>query len=404
MLISKVRRRVLWNDEAAPRNRNDIPRRAILATLVLAGVRIYELCGLTGDDVDLASGRIRVRRAVTRTDAGERVIPMVPSLREALVDHRATYPYGGADLVFGTRTGSRNSPDNIRSRIVAGAHLRANERLSERSRPQIGHLTPHTLRRTFASLLAETGVSPRRAMYLLGHTDPKLTMGVYQHVLDLSAEGEQTLTRVLGGDVSEIGSMLSGRSPRPTQKASFRHSNKHLRRSKRSRLRVRGRFRMLKGPRLRAFHEERMKGLEPSTFCMARNGHVTLHDRGSPAKSRFLLRLSSGVLVLFRTIRPRLSEPFRNTIVRCPASAFLTSQTALRLDAGRCRRAATRQRGSFQPARRGQLLTGLDTARGTGLEPLQPLPTHHRHRGQNDLAAWPNPRRARALRRTDAER
>ncbi len=129
---------------------------------------------------------------------------MVPTLREPLVDHRATHPYSGADYVFGTRTGSRNSPDNIRSRIVAGAHQRANERLGERSRPLIGHLTPHTLRRTFASLLGETGVSPRRAMYLLGHTDPKLTMGVYQHVLDLSAEGDETLARVLGGDVTKM--------------------------------------------------------------------------------------------------------------------------------------------------------------------------------------------------------
>ncbi len=212
VLVSKVRRRLLWNEEAAPRNRNDIPRRAILATLVLAGVRISELCGLVGEDVDLASGRIRVRRDVTKTDAGERFIPIVPALREALVDHRATHHYCGGDFVFGTRTGGRNSPDNIRARIVAGAHQRANERLADASRPGIGHLTPHTLRRTFASLLAESGVSPRRAMYLLGHTDPKLTMSVYQQVLDLSAEGERTLASVLGGDLVEVGLMLSGRS------------------------------------------------------------------------------------------------------------------------------------------------------------------------------------------------
>ncbi len=34
-------------------------------------------------------------------------------------------------------------------------------------------------------------------MYLLGHADPKLTMSVYQHVLDRGAEGEETLARVL---------------------------------------------------------------------------------------------------------------------------------------------------------------------------------------------------------------
>jgi hypothetical protein len=37
----------------------------------------------------------------------------------------------------------------------------------------------------FASLLAEVGVSPGRAMYLIGHTGPALTMRVYQQVLDM---------------------------------------------------------------------------------------------------------------------------------------------------------------------------------------------------------------------------
>jgi integrase len=56
---------------------------------------------------------------------------------------------------------------------------RANELLVEQEQREIGHMTPHTLRRTFASILAEVGVPPRRAMYQLGHTDPTLTMRVY---------------------------------------------------------------------------------------------------------------------------------------------------------------------------------------------------------------------------------
>jgi len=224
VLVSKIRRRLLWADDAEPRNRNDIPRRAILATLVLSGLRISELCGLIGEDVDLASGRIRVRRTVTKTDAGERIIPMVPALREALVDYRATRPYTAAEFVFRTRTGGRNDPDNIRARVVAGAHQLASERLAGADRPGIGHLTPHTLRRTFASLLAESGVSPRRAMYLLGHTDPKLTMSVYQQVLDLGEEGERTLARVLGGGLPEVGLMLSGRTSGPAKRGPFRHA------------------------------------------------------------------------------------------------------------------------------------------------------------------------------------
>jgi hypothetical protein len=37
-----------------------------------------------------------------------------------------------------------------------------------------------TLRRTFASILAVCDVPPRRAMYLMGRTDPTLTLAVYQ--------------------------------------------------------------------------------------------------------------------------------------------------------------------------------------------------------------------------------
>ena len=59
---------------------------------------------------------------------------------------------------------------------------RANELLAGREQPLIGQMTPHTLRRTFGSILAEVGVPPRRAMYLLGHTDPTLTTRVYQQV------------------------------------------------------------------------------------------------------------------------------------------------------------------------------------------------------------------------------
>jgi integrase len=64
----------------------------------------------------------------------------------------------------------------------AGLDL-ALELLEAEGRPPIAYRTPHTLRRTFASILAACDVPPRRAMYLLGRTDPKLTLAVYQQVL-----------------------------------------------------------------------------------------------------------------------------------------------------------------------------------------------------------------------------
>ncbi|HEY6775584.1 MAG TPA: tyrosine-type recombinase/integrase [Thermoleophilaceae bacterium] len=71
-------------------------------------------------------------------------------------------------------------------------------------------MTPHTLRRSFASILAEVGVAPRRAMYPLGHTDPTLTMRVYQLVLDMGGAVE-TLERVRGCTIHEALATYSGR-------------------------------------------------------------------------------------------------------------------------------------------------------------------------------------------------
>jgi integrase len=156
--------------------RTIVPRRAIIAALALAGPRVSEACLFDGAHMDFARGAIRFPRV--KTDASERVVPMVPSLREVLVAHRAEFMYEPGQPVFATRSGRRNTPDNIRNRILAPANARANELLRERGLPEIANLKPHTLRRMFASILAECGVPPRRAMYLLGHTDSSFTMRV----------------------------------------------------------------------------------------------------------------------------------------------------------------------------------------------------------------------------------
>lgn len=175
-LIRKVRRGELWTDRAEPRNRNDIPRHAIFITFVLAGPRVAELCALQAPHVDTATGRVSI--AGTKTEAADRVVPLVPALRDVLLEHRMDV---AADRgpAFPTRHGTNQNPDNIRTRILKPICLKANALLEAEGRLPIAHLTPHTLRRTFASILAVCNVPPRRATYLLGHTDPTLTMRVY---------------------------------------------------------------------------------------------------------------------------------------------------------------------------------------------------------------------------------
>jgi integrase len=74
-LIRKVRRGELWNGGPPPRNRNDVPRRIVIDTLILGGLRVSEFCGLDGPHLDIAGGRVRVPRSATKSDAGERDNP-----------------------------------------------------------------------------------------------------------------------------------------------------------------------------------------------------------------------------------------------------------------------------------------------------------------------------------------
>jgi integrase len=209
-LIGKVRRGELWNAEPERRNRNDVPRRVIVETLILAGPRVSELCGLDGPDLDLAGGRVRVPRSATKTDAGERWVPIVPALRSRLSEHRVQYPSGPGQPAFPTRNATRQTPDNIRARILAPIRQRANELLVAEGRGPIAHMTPHSLRRTFASILAVCDVPPRRAMYLMGHTDPTLTLAVYQQVLDMGKGSTELLEEALGATLAESRAIYNG--------------------------------------------------------------------------------------------------------------------------------------------------------------------------------------------------
>jgi integrase len=66
--------------------------------------------------------------------------------------------------------------------VLAAAVMPANERLTEDGEVRLPErLTPHKLRRTFASLLVALGANPGSVMDQLGHADPAFTLRVYRH-------------------------------------------------------------------------------------------------------------------------------------------------------------------------------------------------------------------------------
>ncbi len=164
VLIGKVRHGLLWAGEPGPRNRNDVPRRTPLLTYVLAGPRVSEGCGIDGVHLEPAGRPGRLRIAGTKTSAGDRSVPTLPALHAALLAHRADFPFGSDEPVFATRNGRRNTPNNVRKTILNTTVERASELLQADGREPIAHLTPHSLRRTFASILAVCEISQRRAV------------------------------------------------------------------------------------------------------------------------------------------------------------------------------------------------------------------------------------------------
>jgi integrase len=185
--------------DRAPYWRTD-DRRAIIATLILAGPRAHELCYLLWRDVDLANGRIYIGRS--KTQAGLREIGLLPILRDELAAHKArAYRSGPDDLVFPTGTGGQRDKDNLRNRILAAAVDRADELLHKRGQtPLPKGLTPHKLRHTFASILVACGEDPASVMAQLGHTDPKFTLRVYTHVMRRDPAERQRLKALVHGD------------------------------------------------------------------------------------------------------------------------------------------------------------------------------------------------------------
>jgi len=187
-------------DAGARSDYRGLGRRALLATLVFAGLRIGEALSLRWRDVDLAGGRLRVGEA--KTAAGVREVELLPALRGELAEHKAGARGPRPDgLVFATSGGTPQTATNVRRRVLAKAVEKADERLAEaESTPLPERLTPHSLRRTFASLLFALGRTAPEVMDQLGHTDPKLTLRIYARAMRRDA-GDSERLRALAGAV-----------------------------------------------------------------------------------------------------------------------------------------------------------------------------------------------------------
>ncbi|MCP4437041.1 MAG: tyrosine-type recombinase/integrase, partial [Actinomycetia bacterium] len=132
------------------------------STMYGTGARVSELIALQVDDVDAASGLLRIRHG--KNDKS-RSVPLNDDLLQLLRGYwrscRPTPPW-----LFNAH--GKNTPP--RPRTVQKAFARIRTRAGVRRR-----LSPHSLRHAFATHLLEDGVDPRTVQVLLGHATMETT-------------------------------------------------------------------------------------------------------------------------------------------------------------------------------------------------------------------------------------
>jgi integrase len=156
------------------------PFGTILATTAVLGLRIGEVLALRVGDVDLTRRIVRVRQSVdaaTRTvqavksRASSADLPLPSQLETRLRKHLRTH--GQTDLLFVNRDGRPLSANKLREKVL-------HPLLEKLGIPRGGF---HSLRHGAASALLADGATPAVVQRQLRHSDPRITLGVYGHVI-----------------------------------------------------------------------------------------------------------------------------------------------------------------------------------------------------------------------------
>ena len=152
----------------------------VWATAMYAGLRRGELQALRAEDVDLASGVIRVEfgweyrdgQIPLKSNAGRRKVPIPAVLRKFLA--------AGCRVWLQQRRPSVRScfaQEPVRS---GQAHKRADRAWSAAG---LERITLHECRHTFASLMIAAGVNPKALQSFMGHANISITLDRYGHLM-----------------------------------------------------------------------------------------------------------------------------------------------------------------------------------------------------------------------------
>jgi integrase len=166
--------------------------RPLLLTAIFTGLRASELRGLRWADVDLKRAELQVRQRADRfnqigrpkSEAGERTIPLLPMVVNALREWKLVCPKGELDLVFPNGAGRIENYANIIHRGLAPIQIAAGvTRAGKAKYPGL-----HSLRHFYASWCINRKQDGGLELPLklvqarLGHASIQMTADRYGHL------------------------------------------------------------------------------------------------------------------------------------------------------------------------------------------------------------------------------
>lgn len=201
----KSERRALTNLEKEALKNADftLQERAFVMILFYFGLRRGEALALTRSDIDLKKRILTVNKTVifdantpiiktgAKSDAGNRTLPIpinaIPFLKNFLKATDTFYLFPGKN----TETLSHSQYVKMWKRIVK----KMNDAVTSDNEKTIGSepingLTAHIFRHNYCTMLYYSGISHKKAVELMGHSDIHMIMEVYAH-LDEEKEAVQ---------------------------------------------------------------------------------------------------------------------------------------------------------------------------------------------------------------------
>lgn len=168
--------------------------KAVTKFLALSGLRFGEFAALKKMDVDISGRTIRVSMTYDPNNKVETEAKTYDSCRDVYMQDELASAAKDLRLLMMKQKVLNGYDTDLYMCSADGSHVKYyayNKYLQENALRIVGRkITPHALRHTHVSLLAENGISIDTISRRIGHSDSEITREIYLHVTDKLKEKE----------------------------------------------------------------------------------------------------------------------------------------------------------------------------------------------------------------------